>query len=180
MITTVLMIPGLGNSGPDHWQTLWEAVDPSIVRIRVADWDRPVCTAWVNAIDGTLRDRGGSAVVVAHSLGCLVFAHWAAQRRPTIRGAMLVAVPDPDGPDFPREAEGFSPLPLARLPCRSIIVSSQDDPYGGPQFAKTCANVWGSTIVDIGRAGHINGASGLGRWSRGLELLNALRSSPSA
>jgi len=177
MNTPVLIIPGIGNSGPDHWQTLWEAADPLMARIRVNDWDDPVCASWINAIDVQVRSAGESLVVAAHSVGCLAFVHWAAQRRRTIRGALLVAVPDPSGPDFP-PAEGFSPLPLLKLPYISIVVSSQDDPYGSPEHAKSCADAWGSRFIDIGRAGHINSASNLGVWPVGLRLLEELRSHP--
>ena len=176
MNTPVLIIPGIGNSGPDHWQTLWEAADTSMVRTRVNDWDHPACASWIKAIDAQVLSAGESLVVVAHSLGCLAFVHWAAQRRQSIRGALLVAVPDPSGPNFPPQAEGFSPLPLLKLPYRSIVVSSQDDPYGSPDYAKLCADAWGSTFVDIGRAGHINSASNLGGWPGGLRLLEELRS----
>jgi predicted alpha/beta hydrolase family esterase len=175
MNTPVLIVPGIGNSGPDHWQSLWEANDPSMVRIRVENWDRPVCTSWVKAIDDQARNADESLVVVAHSLGCLAFAHWAAQHRQKIRGAMLVAVPNPSGPSFPQQAEGFAPLPFLKLSFKSILVCSQDDLYGGSEYAKLCADAWGSTIVDVGRAGHINAASNLGRWPAGFELLNELR-----
>jgi predicted alpha/beta hydrolase family esterase len=176
MNTSVLVIPGIGNSGPDHWQTLWDAADASMVRVRVNDWDHPVCASWVEVIDIQVRGAGESLVVVAHSLGCLAFVHWAAQRRRRIRGALLVAVPNPSGPNFPPQAKGFSPLPLLELPYRSIVVSSQDDPYGSPEHAKLCADAWGSRFVDIGRAEHINNASILGRWPDGLRLLEELRS----
>src|ERR1043166_3937787 len=103
-------------------------------------------------------------------------AGWAAKRKRIVRGALLVAVPDPCGSNFPTQADGFAHLPLSRLPYRSIVVSSQNDPYGSPEYAKSCADVWGSTFVDIGRAGHINGASNLGAWPAGLKLLDELRS----
>lgn len=171
----VLMIPGLGNSGADHWQSLWEVEDPSMFRIRVKDWERPICSEWSMAIDAAFESSRGAMVVVGHSLGCLAFVHWIARTERRIHGALLVAVPDPDGGNFPKQAQGFSPLPMKRLPFPSIVVSSQDDPYGGSPYARICAGKWGSTLVDIGRAGHINGASRIGRWPHGLELLNTLR-----
>jgi predicted alpha/beta hydrolase family esterase len=78
---SVLIIPGIGNSGPDHWQTLWESADPSLVRIQVKDWEHPTCACWVEAIDTQARVAGESLVVAAHSVGCLAFAHWAARSR---------------------------------------------------------------------------------------------------
>ena len=176
MTASVLIIPGIGNSGPDHWQTLWQQADPALVRIAVDDWDNPICASWVNAIDTQLGERGES-VVAAHSVGCLAFVHWAARHKRRIRGALLVAVPDPAGPNFPPEAKGFSPIPLFKLPCRSILVASQDDPYATPEYSKSCADAWGSTLVAVGRAGHINASSNLGNWPDGLRLLSTLRSS---
>ena len=175
MKAPVLIVPGIGNSGPDHWQTLWEAADGSLVRIRVNHWDQPNCADWVKAIDDQARKAGESLVVVAHSLGCLAFVHWAAKHRQSIRGALLVAVPDPGGANFPTQAEGFSSIPSVRLPYRTVVDSSQDDPYGSPAYANACAATLGSTFVNIGRAGHISGASKLGAWAAGLKLLDELR-----
>jgi predicted alpha/beta hydrolase family esterase len=146
-----------------------------MVRISVDDWDNPECASWVKAIEMQAPHAGESLIVVAHSLGCLAFVHWAAQRRLRIRGALLVAVPDPAGANFPRQAKGFAPLPLVKLACRSIVVCSEDDPYGTPEYAKSCADAWESTLVDIGTAGHIGSASNLGVWPRGLGLLEELR-----
>jgi predicted alpha/beta hydrolase family esterase len=176
MNAPVLIIPGIGNSGPDHWQSLWEKEDPSMVRIQVENWERPVCAFWVKTIDSRARGAGQSLIVVAHSLGCLAFVHWAAKHRQKIGGALLVAVPNPNGSNFQQRAKGFAPLPLVELRCKSILVCSEDDPYGGPEYAQFCADAWGSTVVCIGRAGHINAASDLGRWPAGFKLLNELRS----
>jgi predicted alpha/beta hydrolase family esterase len=175
MAAPVLIVPGFGNSGMDHWQTFWEAEDASMMRLRVADWERPVCSSWVESIDAQARPAGASLVIAAHSLGCLAVAQWSAQRQASIRGALFVAVPDPGGPHFPRQASGFSTVPMEKIPFRTIVVSSEDDPYGNPEFAKSCADAWGSAFVTIGRAGHINSASKLGRWLEGQELLRELR-----
>lgn len=177
MTGSVLIVPGVGNSGPDHWQTLWEAEDETMERLRVDDWNCPSCATWVEAIDAQVPRAPESLVVVAHSVGCLAFVHWAAQhsRGQSIRGALLVAVPDPDGPNFPPQAQGFSPVPLQKFPYASIVVSSQNDPYANPEYAKSCAEAWGSTLVDVGRAGHINAASNLGDWPEGRAWLERLR-----
>ena len=179
MSARILTVPGIGNSGPDHWQTLWEAQDASMQRLRVDDWDHPICQYWVGAIDALLSRVADPLVVVAHSLGCLAFVHWAALHRRSreVSGALLVAVPDPNGANFPAEAKGFSPVPLSKFPWPSILVSSQDDPYGSPGYALSCATAWGSALIDIGAAGHINGASKVGDWPEGRRLLERLRAS---
>lgn len=113
-------------------------------------------------------------VLVAHSLACLVVAHWAARTGRKVKGALLVAPPDPDGPNFPAAATGFSPLPAVALGFPSIVVASSNDPYGSIAFAQSWAQTWGSRFVGIGPAGHINSQSGLGEWRAGLSLLREL------
>ena len=174
MPLTVLNFPGIGNSGPQHWQTLWEQSHPGFVRLSQRDWDHPVCAEWVSVLESTVKDVASPVVVVAHSLACLAVAHWAAQAHSPIQAALLVAVPDPDGSNFPAEALGFSPLPRQKFAFPSIVVASTDDPYGSVAHAQACAFAWGSQLINIGAAGHINTSSGLGRWPEGFALLQRL------
>lgn len=173
MSVPVLLLPGIGDSGPEHWQTLWEARHPAFRRVVQRDWERPVCAEWAVALEQAVAASGADTVLVAHSLGALLAAHWAASTKRRIRAALLVAVPDPAAAGFPAEAEGFA---VARqvLPFRSIVVASSNDPYAGGAHARYCAATWGSELVDIGDAGHINAASGLGEWPQGLALLRRL------
>lgn len=174
MNSTVLILPGIGNSGPEHWQSLWEQANPSFVRVQQRDWDHPVCSEWLDVLGQTVARVGGNAVLVAHSLACLLVAHWAAITHLSIQGALLVAPPNPNGPNFPKEAVGFSLLPLKSLPFSSIVAASTNDPYGSVEFARSAASAWGSRFVNIGPAGHINSESGLGEWNEGLLLLQQL------
>jgi predicted alpha/beta hydrolase family esterase len=100
--------------------------------------------------------------------------HWAARFSGNIRGALLVAAPDPYGPSFPAQAQGFTPLPTDPLPFPSILVASADDPYSDRKFAQACAASWGSQLIDVGAKGHINSDSGLGDWPLGQALLSQL------
>jgi predicted alpha/beta hydrolase family esterase len=173
----VLVVPGIGNSGPLHWQSVWQAAHPHWRRLAVADWDRVACDDWVSALERELVASGSPPLVVAHSLGCLAVVHWAARRigKGAIRGALLVAVPDPATPAFPREAaSGFAALPSVRLPFPSIVVSSSDDPYGGVEYARGAAAAWASEFVEAGAKGHLNADSGLGGWPEGFRLLERL------
>lgn len=174
MSSTVLTFPGIGNSGPQHWQSLWEQSNPAFVRISQRDWDKPVRDEWVAVLEGSIQHLGSSVVIVAHSLACLTVAHWAAKSHSPIKAALLVAPPNPDGPSFPAEAVGFSPLPMQQFSFPSIVVASTDDPYSSLAHAQMCASAWGSRLVTIGAAGHINGSSGLGQWHDGYELLQQL------
>lgn len=175
MLSPVVIFPGFGNSGPRHWQSLWEQANADFARIDPVDWDHPRRSEWVSALEGTVRRLGPSAVVAAHSMGCLAVAHWAAGRHAPIKGALLVAVPDPGNSHFPSEATGFGPVPARRFSFPSIVVASTDDAYGSLAFSERCAAAWGSRLVNIGAAGHINADSGLGAWDEGLALLQGLR-----
>jgi predicted alpha/beta hydrolase family esterase len=172
-MTRVLILPGIGNSGPEHWQSRWEAREPALRRIEMPNWDEPELEGWVAALDAAVKAEPALPVVAAHSLGCLALAHWAS-RGGRLHAALLVAVPDPDGPEFPAVAKSFGPVPGQPLPFRSRVVASHDDPYGSFSFAQGCARAWGSELTDVGRAGHINAASGLGDWAAGRALLAGL------
>jgi predicted alpha/beta hydrolase family esterase len=163
-----LIIPGIGNSDYAHWQTLWESANSGFVRVQQRDWNRPVCDEWVNGLEQAVAEIGESPVLVAHSMGCLCVAHWVARTSRTIKGALLVAPPNPEEANFPSEARGFSPVPLGSFGFPSIVVASSNDPYGSLEFACSCASGWGSRFVNIGAAGHINSESGLGDWPEGL------------
>lgn len=175
MPAPILILPGIGNSGPEHWQSLWEQSNPEFERVQQRNWDNPVCDEWVAVLEDAVKRAGSQAVIVAHSLACLVVARWAAFSSLPIKAALLVAVPNPEGPNFPREAIGFAPVPVQPFPFPSIVVISTDDPYGSPEYSHELARAWGSRIVDIGNCGHINADSGLGDWPEGYALLQQLR-----
>lgn len=172
-MTPVLILPGIGGSGQSHWQSHWQALEPSYRRIEMPDWDRPRLETWLGAIDRAVATAPASPVIAAHSLGCLALAHWAT-RGGTARAALLVAVPDPQGPEFPEVARSFAPVPLAPIAFPTHVVASRNDAYGSFAFAEKCAKAWGSAFTDIGSAGHINADSGLGDWPEGQKLLAGL------
>jgi len=174
-----LILPGLSNSGPTHWQTLWEQSDPSCRRVEQAEWETPRCADWVSTLDAAVAASADPVVLVAHSSSCALVAHWArdasAEFVAKARGALLVAPSDPEGPNYPEGPTGFAPMPTARLPFPSIVVASRDDLYVTFERAREYASAWGSELVDLGDAGHINASSGLGTWSVGYGLLQRLR-----
>jgi predicted alpha/beta hydrolase family esterase len=110
-------------------------------------------------------------MLVAHSLACLLVAHWAHRSALVPKGAFLVAVPDPQRASFPATVLGFVPVPMAPFAFRSLVVASANDSFGSPAHANHCAIAWGSTFIDIGQAGHINADSGHGEWTEGHALL---------
>lgn len=175
MTAPVLILPGIGDSGPQHWQSLWEKANPCFVRVHQRDWDKPVCDEWVATLEAAVKQAGPRVVLVAHSLGCLTIAHWASQPHSPAAAALLVAVPDPNGPNCPPDLTGYSLTPTQPLPFRSTVVVSGDDQYGSAEHAEGLARAWGSKVVHVGARGHINALSGLGAWPDGFELLEELR-----
>lgn len=165
-------MPGFGGSGADHWQTRWERDLPA-ARFRPGSWDEPDARDWAGALGRTVLDGADPVVLVAHSLGCLTAASWLADHGPgAVVGALLVAVPDPGGPVFPSAATagGFGVV-RRRLPVPATVVVSDDDPYASPGWVRDLATVWGAEVAAVGAAGHVNGASGLGGWPEGREIL---------
>ncbi|MRX43851.1 RBBP9/YdeN family alpha/beta hydrolase [Agromyces kandeliae] len=175
MTHPLVIVPGIGGSGPEHWQSRWEAALPGALRIAPASWDEPEVGDWVAAIDRAVAASPAPPLLVAHSLGCLAVAHWtieadAASARTA--GAFLVAPPDPSGPAFPRAAVtgGFT-LPSAPLGLPATVLASTDDPYAELARSAEFAAAWGAGFVDLGARGHVNAASGLGEWPEGLQVL---------
>jgi uncharacterized protein len=171
-----LIVPGLGGSGPEHWQTRWEALYPRHARVEQGDWDQPRREAWLGALGAAVAAAGEPVVLVAHSLGCALVAHAAARlSAATVAAALLVAPADVDSPAHtPPETRDFAPLPLRPLPFPANVVASRDDPYVTLARARELAAAWGAEFVDAGARGHLNAASGLGDWPEGRRLLEAL------
>lgn len=181
-IVTTLILPGIGNSGPEHWQTLFERADPTSLRVMQDEWDAPVCADWVSRLDAAVSAADGTIVFAAHSSSCALVAHWTAAAseaaRSKVAGALLVAPSDPDGPNYPVGPTGFSPVPLLRLPFRTIVVASDNDRYISLARATQYAAAWGAELVTVRGAGHINAAAGFGAWPAGAALLASLRATP--
>jgi predicted alpha/beta hydrolase family esterase len=119
----------------------------------------------------TIDRQRGPVVLVAHSLGCMAAVHlpeWAATR---VQAALLVAPADPErrGP-----LADFAPVPSHPLPYRNIVVASDNDPHCPVRLATAYARAWGSDLVKLVGAGHINVDSGHGEWPLGWGLLAGL------
>lgn len=167
--TTVILVPGLGDSGPEHWQTLWGRDHSAYRRVRQQNWNQPQVEDWVGALDREIRRAPSPVLLVGHSLGCITIVEWAQRHWTDIRGALLVAPADADRCSF------FNGVPLRPLPFTSILVASENDPYLTLERATWFARHWDSRLVNLGRAGHINVESGFGPWPAGEALLAELR-----
>lgn len=197
-----MIVPGIWNSDPDHWQSIWERErqderdqhdehgqhgqhdhrdhhpQRAAVRIAPTSWSEPDPDDWRDAISTAVASCTEPPVLIAHSLGVLAVADWlatTADAHALVAGAFLVAPPDPLGDMFPAEASGFvapRPVPPAQQVPTRLVVSD-DDPYCSADRGVVFADVMGADVVRVGPLGHVNVASGVGAWPAGRELLRA-------
>ncbi|MGP0170593.1 RBBP9/YdeN family alpha/beta hydrolase [Pseudomonas sp. NCHU5208] len=176
--TRLLLLPGIGDSPADHWQSAWQQLLPGSQRFQPDDWNAPHLQDWLQALEQAIEAMAEPLLLVAHSLSCLLVAHWAlhsgsgeshTHHLARVRGAFLVAPPDPASAVFPAAARGFAELPEGPLPFPALVLASCDDPYASLAHARRQASQWQAEFAEAGALGHIS--SGLGDWPQGLALL---------
>jgi hypothetical protein len=170
---TILVLPGLGGSGPDHWQTHWSQAFPTMQRVEQANWERPVYADWSARLTDAVSQATRPVVLVAHSLGTSLTMRWSFEQpghAKKVSGAFLVAPTDRDrfdaSPTSP--VRGWGPMILRPLPFPSMVLASRNDDRVSFERAQEFAGAWGSTLVDAGNLGHIGSAAKLGFWPFGL------------
>ncbi len=179
---TILIVQGLRDHVPDHWQTLLATKLPRVRSVAPLEHDKLGCAARVDAIDRALAAIEGPVIIVAHSAGVMMVAHWAALRAAReIHGALLAAPADLETPmpaGYPTtevlDANGWLPIPRATLPFPSIVAASSNDPLTRLERARDLAMAWGSRFVELGEVGHLNPASGYGEWLQAEEFIREL------
>lgn len=180
---TVLIVPGLRDRVDAHWQTLLEARLPKVRSVPPMGREDLDCSTKVKAIEREIAAIDGPVVLVAHSGGCVMVAHWAhvTQHAARVRGALLATPPDFDRPmpeGYPTldmlAAGGWLPVPRQPLPFRSLVATSTNDPLGSYERVVELARDWGSETVDLGEVGHLNPASGYGNWPMAETLIERL------
>lgn len=166
---TTLIIPGLRNSGPGHWQSWFETRLPDTRRVDQDDWEFPWLPAWARRVQEAIDAAPGPVWVAAHSFGCLATVRAGLLRPGRIRGALLVAPADPDRFDIPHQ------LLREKVAFPTLVVASATDPWASAATTRRWAEDWGSRYINIGAAGHINIDSGHGPWAEGLALFEEFR-----
>ncbi|NLY13926.1 MAG: alpha/beta hydrolase [Gammaproteobacteria bacterium] len=174
-----LIVPGWQGSSAEHWQSHWQQVLPVCARVEQEDWLLPERQAWVAQLQRHIAADRRPVVLVAHSLGCVTVAHWAAQAPAAlldrVRGALLVAPADVERSDCPEPLRNFAPMPSSSLPFASVLIGSSNDHAATAQRALAFAQAWGSEAVILPNAGHINVQSGHHRWEQGFAWLYQLQ-----
>lgn len=166
----LILVPGFKDSGPEHWQSLWEVDVPVFRRITQRRWDNPDIELWISAIGRLLAERKRKSVLIGHSLGALASCCLAADGHPLVAGLMLVA------PAEPSRFEAEERVPEIALGVPALVVASHDDALMRFSRAEHWTRTWNADLVDLGEAGHINAEAGFGLWPHGLDLLSRLAS----
>jgi predicted alpha/beta hydrolase family esterase len=174
-----LIVPGWQGSPDEHWQSHWQRSLPNSQRVEQADWLNPGRAAWVSELNRAIAAQPTPVILIAHSLGCVTVAHWAANapvellRR--VRGALLVAPADVERPACPEALKGFAPIPRELLPFPTQLVGSDNDAAASAARAIELARDWGAETAILSGVGHINVKSGHQRWERGFSYLYRLQ-----
>ncbi|TBU96919.1 alpha/beta hydrolase [Phytopseudomonas dryadis] len=174
-----VIVPGWQGSADDHWQSHWQRSLPNSARVEQKDWLTPRREEWVAALEEQVSADPRPAILIAHSLGCVTVAHWAAQapvaslRR--VLGALLVAPADVQRANCPPALQNFAPIPRHLLPFPSQLVGSDNDSAASAARAIELARDWGSEAALLSGAGHINVKSGHQRWEQGFAYLYRLQ-----
>lgn len=171
-----MIVSGKGDSEPGHWQSELETRLPNAHRVTQAHWQWPNLASWSERVAIAAGDCQGPVVAIAHSFGCLATAHAMTALAAPISAALLVAPADPDRFDIhPRWLR-------APLPGVNLMVVSENDPWLTIARADCLAKMWGAPQRNLGRAGHINVASGYGYWpaaeTLAAQLLTAINRKP--
>ncbi|SOE08530.1 hypothetical protein SAMN05877838_0253 [Hoeflea halophila] len=165
----ILIVPGYKNSGPEHWQTRWQARLSTARRVEQDAWTKPVREDWTARFAEAVNEAEKPVVVIAHSLGVATALQALPRLENRIAGAFFVAPPEVNNPNIrPKHLMTFGPYPEQPLEFPSIVVASRNDPFGSFDHAGDMANAWGSMLIDAGEAGHIDPDSGHGPWPEGI------------
>ena len=177
----VLIVPGLRDHVAEHWQTHLASQLSKVRTVSPLEHDKLSREARINAIENTLAEIDAPVLIVAHSAGCMMVAHWAAESSRPILGALLVTPSDmetPMPPAYPTVEQlhrnNWLPIPRKPLPFKSIVAASSNDPLCKFERAQGFSRDWGSRFIDLGPVGHLNPASGYGEWSYAHELIHEL------
>ncbi len=179
--TSYLFVPGLREHVAEHWQTLLAARLPNAHCVPPLETDKLSLAARVDALQHALERIDGPVILVAHSAGVMMVAHWAQQHTRPIKGALLATPADVESP-FPAgyptthtlQANGWLPIPRQPLPFPSLLAASRNDPLADFTRLEQLARDWHSQLIDLGTVGHLNPASGFGDWPAAEALLNLL------
>ncbi len=168
-----LNVPGIGDSGDTHWHTNWENSFPSIKRVIQQDWEYPDKNSWVENLDSYIQKYAEKPIIlISHSLGGGAIIHADHLNKLNgVKGVFMVALPDIERDDFPKDCSGFIPMPKTKLSVPGLMVSSQNDEWCDIEVAEEWSKILEVPLRNIGNKQHICQAEEFEIWEEGKELL---------
>lgn len=172
----VVVVPGLHDSGPAHWQTWLQRHSRHALRVNQRDWSKPDLERWADRIETTLSSQPPARwIAVGHSFGCLALARYLSRpgsaqstARRLLRAALLVAPADP-------RKFGVVPfMPAEALPLHCTVIGSETDPWMTGADARHWAARWGARFISLGDAGHINTEAGFGPLPKAKAIVSEM------
>jgi predicted alpha/beta hydrolase family esterase len=173
-VTRYLLVPGRGVPRPEHWLRRWADAHPEYRWAPEPPGPPLILRDRVAALHVAVSESDEPAVLIAHSAGCITTVVWAAQHAGPVRAALLVTPPYVDGLEPDDDSDLAWVTPRSRLPFRAVVVASRTDPYTSFRQFERFAEDWGADLIDAGDVGHLDTASGFGRWPDGERLVSEL------
>lgn len=165
-----LIQPGWQNSGPHHWQSLWQdRLGAAATRVAQQDWMVPARVPWVGTLIRAMQQSPQPAVILAHSVGCLAAVLALDSVRPA--AIVLVAPADAERPGAPEALQSFTPIPMEHLSVPTLLITSDNDPYCGLERARSFAQAWHADLEVVAGGGHLNSDAGFGPWPEGWQMI---------
>jgi predicted alpha/beta hydrolase family esterase len=175
MARRFLVLHGWENRRPtDHWQ-FWltqrlRRRGEQVLYPQLPTPDDPRLDEWLEVLDGELRMLGdGERIVIAHSLGCLLwlrhaarFAHEPVDRLLLVCPASASALPAVLGPFFP--VPGDAAALAASVNQRPELVCTDADTWCPEGAATVFGERLGMDVHVIPGGGHLAADDGYGAW----------------
>ena len=176
-----LIVPGVGGSEHDHWQSWLQRGLMQCSRVQQQDWNHPVLSSWVAQFVKSVQQIEDDIEIVAHSFGCLTSLAALDQHPELCRKIKKLVLVAPANParfgenGFARDSQTdysayFHQL---KLQVPTIMLISENDPWLSFEDAHAFAKSWKIQPVNLGAVGHVNVASGFGPFPEIKQYLNS-------
>lgn len=181
-MTHTLIVPGVGGSEYDHWQSWLQRDLMQCSRVEQKDWNYPILKKWVAEFVQSIQKIDDDIEIVAHSFGCLTSLAALAQHpnlMHNIKKLILVAPANPERfgeQGFAHDSQNnysayFHTLKKLQVP--TVMLISENDPWLSFEDAQVLANSWEIKPINLGQVGHINVASGFGPFPEIKQYLSS-------
>ncbi|ALH96510.1 RBBP9/YdeN family alpha/beta hydrolase [Acinetobacter equi] len=179
-MTHTVIVPGVGGSEANHWQSWLQQQLMCCSRVQQKNWNLPILQIWVNECIKTLEAiQSHDIQIVAHSFGCLTTVAALAQHSELnlkVKNIVLVAPANParfseSGFATSQSNNYLTYFQQLKIQVPATLIISENDPWLSFEDANELTKAWHLSPVNLGQVGHINVASGFGPFP---EILNYL------